>query len=109
MIPSRYCALWNPSDWRRSGLTLQMKVEQQGTGVVDSTKDLDWREMAWVESYCGEEASTFFVGLDVVVGHGGYEDGDWVVEYVECDVVMMIDVVAVDGDDDDFVLIVVCA
>lgn len=52
-------------------------------------------------------ASTFFVGLDGVgVEHDGYEDGDWVAEYVEYDVVMMNVVV---GDDDDFVLIVVCA
>jgi len=86
-----------------------MKVEQQGTGVVDLAKDLDWREMAWVESYCGEEASTFFAELDEVVGHGGYGGVNWVAAYVECDVVRMMDVDVDVDDDDDFVLIVVCA
>ena len=85
-----------------------MKVEQKGTGVVDLAKDLDWREMAWVELYCGEEASTFSAELDGVgVVHDGYGDVDWVVGYVEYDVVRMMDVVV--DDDDDFVLIVVCA
>jgi hypothetical protein len=61
--------------------------------------------MVQVESYCEEEASTFVAELDEIVEGDGYVGVDWVIAHVEYGVSMLKGF----GDDDDFVLIVVCA